>query len=320
VAPEIDAQVLIEPEYGYVGMIQFKNGKHSFFRNRNFNVNPQGASDIARDKGYAAFFLQKLGYPVPEGKTFFSAQFNKYLNIKRTMDDGYGYARQLGFPVIVKPNDSSQGKFVTKVHTKAEYYRAARKIFKSTRVMLVQRYYAAQDYRIVVMDDEVISVYLRTPLVVEGDGATPISGLLESKATAFKNMNRDTELDFDDYRIRMKLRRQGLSFESVLARGQALALLDNANLSTGGDALDMTEAIHPDFAAFCVRVTRDMGLRLCGVDVITEDITRPLAGQHPVVLEINSAPGLDNYASIGEEQHRRVEHLYRTVLLALERA
>ncbi len=310
----------MEPEYGFVGMIRFANGKSSFFRNHNFNINPQGAAAIAHDKGYAAFFLNALGYVTPEGQTFFSEEHNKHLTHKRRIDDGYAYAKKLRFPVIVKPNDGWQGKLVTKVYNKAEYYRAARKILKASRVMLVQRYYAGNDYRIVVMDEEVISVYQRKPLIVEGDGRTTIAKLLALKARGYITTGRDTKLDFEDFRISMKLKRQGLDLNSVPKNGEVIELLDNANLSTGGDAVELTDKIHKDFSKLCINVTRDMGLRLCGVDIITQDIAKPLRGQQYVVLEINSAPGLDNYAAIGKKQHLKMETLYRKVLLALEQA
>jgi D-alanine-D-alanine ligase-like ATP-grasp enzyme len=319
-APKMGAQVLMEPEYGFVGMIRFANGKSSFFRNHNFNINPQGAAAIAHDKGYAAFFLHALGYVTPEGQTFFSEEHNKHLTRKRTIDDGYAYAKALGFPVIVKPNDGRQGKLVTKVYNKTEYYRAARKILNASRVMLVQRYCVGNDYRVVVMDDEVISVYQRKPLVVEGDGKATIAKLLARKAREYIATGRDTKLNSEDFRIGMKLKRQGLSLNSVPKNGEVIELLDNANLSTGGDAIEWTHKIHPDFSRLCINITRDMGLRLCGVDIITQDIAKPLRGQQYIVLEINSAPGLDNYAFIGKKQHQRMETLYRKVLLALEQA
>ena len=86
---------------------------------------------------------------------------------------------------------------------------------------------------------------------------------------------------------------------------------------TGGDAVDVTHAIHPEFKRLAVNITKDMGLRMCGVDIITStDISMPMSDY--VVIEINSAPGLDNYASMGVEQQERVDELYLKVLKALE--
>ncbi len=307
----------MEPEYGFVGQITFKSGKKVLFRDRNFNINPLGSSEIARDKGYADFFLKHYGYHTSEGQTFFSEARNQRIEVKRTIDDGFSYAKKIGLPVILKPNNLSQGTLVTKVYNKREYYSVARKIFRRTPVMLVQRFYAGNDYRIVVLDNEVISAYQRIPLFVIGNGKSSIAELVVQKQEDFVSTERDTEIDLSDFRIMRKLKRQGLNLESILAKGEKVYLLDNANLSTGGDAIDVTDRIHPDFHQLAVRITKDMGLRMCGVDIITSnDISTPMKDY--VVIEINSAPGLDNYASIGNKQKDRVDELYLKVLKALE--
>ena len=316
VAPRIGAKVLMEPEYGFVGQITFKDGKRVLFRDRNFNINPLASSEIARDKGYADFFLKLYGYKTIEGQTFFSDERNQRIKIKRTIHDGFEYAKILGLPVILKPNNLSQGTLVTKVHNKREYYAVAKTIFKRCPVMLVQKYHAGFDYRIVVLDKEVISAYQRIPLFVIGNGRSSVMSLLIQKQKTFVRTGRDTEIELDDFRIVEKLRQQRLGLKSVVPNGQQLFLLDNANLSTGGDAIDVTEKIHRDFKRLAVGITKDMGLRLCGVDIITsDDIGSPMKDY--VIIEINSAPGLDNYASIGPPQKARVDNLYLTVLKAL---
>ena len=317
IAPRIGARALIEPEYGFVGLVQFKNGKKILFKDRNFNINPQGSSEIARDKAYASFFLKHFGYSVPGGKTFFSTRMNERIRIKRTIDDGFRYAKELGFPVIVKPNSLSQGVLVTKVHTKTEYYSIARKIFNKVGVMIVERFCLGNDYRIVILDNEVISAYQRIPLYVIGNGKASVSSLLKQKQKQFAAIGRDAEIDPTDFRIKMKLKHEGYSLKSVLGFGVKLYLLDNANLSTGGEAIDVTKKLHSSFSDLAIRVTKDMGLHLCGVDIITKgNIEEPLKDYS--IIEINSAPGLDNYASIGKEQSKKVHDLYFKVLKALE--
>jgi D-alanine-D-alanine ligase-like ATP-grasp enzyme len=317
VAPKIQARVLLEPEYGFVGLVTFKNGNRVLFRGTNLNINPLGSAEIAKDKGFAYFFLKHYGYQVPEGQTFFSDKLNERIEPKRTIDDGLSYSKKLGFPVIVKPNNLSQGTLVTKVYNKKEYYSTARKILQRSPVMLVQRCYSGRDYRIVVLDDDVISAYERIPLSVTGDGASTIEDLLVAKQAEFDGTGRDTEIDISDFRIKRKLKRQRLSLTSIPASGEVIRLLDNANLSSGGDADDVTEEIHADYYQLAVTVTKDMGLRMCGVDIMTNDIRQPM--QSYVLLEINSAPGLDNYASIGTKQKANVDELYLKVLRALER-
>lgn len=319
IAKRIGAKVLIEPEWGIVGQIEFRNGRKRYFRYNSIDLNPLGASDVAKDKDYAAFFMRKMGYPVPEGKTFFSSDWGKAIGSRRGIDAAYRYALGLGLPVIVKPNSGSQGGGVALVHTKAEFYRAMRAVFKADRVALVQRPVAGNDFRIVVLDDRVISAYQRIPLHVVGNGKSTIRMLLRDKERSFVASKRDTRIQWDDVRMARKLARQGLSLRSVPAAGETVFLLDNANLSTGGDSIDVTERLHPSVSNMAVRLTRDMGLRLCGVDLLTAgDIGEPL-GEH-TVLEINAAPGLDHYARSGKAQSKIVEELYLEVLRSMEHA
>lgn len=320
IAPRIGARVLIEPEWGIVGRITFNSGRHSYFRYNTLDLNPTGSSDIAKDKDYADFFMRALGYrTIPESKTFFSEQWAQVIGMpRRNIDAAYRYVRKLGFPIIVKPNSGSQGVGVSLAYNKREFYAAMRAVFKSDRVALVQRPVRGRDYRLVVLGRKVISAYERVPLSVSGDGRSTIGQLLNMKQRQFVAASRDTQIKTDDPRMARKLKRQGLTFRSVPDKGEKIYLLDNANLSTGGDAVDVTGKVHPVFRRIAVKLTRDMGLRLCGVDLMVEgDI-----GEKPNVywiLEINAAPGLDHYVKMGKQQEKIVEDLYLEVLRHLER-
>ena len=319
IAPRIGATVITEPEYGVVCKVTFKSGKNTFFRYNTTDLNPMGASEIARDKDYSNFFMKAMGYQtVPGSKTFYSDKWAKAIGAhRRNIDGAYRHALKLGFPVIVKPNSGSQGNGVALVHNKPEFYKAMRNVFKSDRVALVQKPVRGKDYRLVVLDKKIISAYERIPLSVVGNGKSSVNQLLKAKQKEFVASSRDTHLKIDDPRIRTKLKHQGLSMKSVPVEGQRVFLLDNANLSTGGDSVDVTAKVHPNFKKLAVELTRDMGLRLCGVDLMIEgDIS-----QKPDtywILEINSAPGLDHYAKIGKAQEKIVEDLYLEVLKHME--
>ena len=251
-------------------------------------------------------------------KRFFSKSWAKALGTpRRSLDAAYTYARKIGFPVVVKPNSGSQGAGVSIVYTKREFTTAMQRIFKADRVALVQKPVHGKDYRLVVLDKKVISAYERIPLCVLGDGTSTIRKLLQIKQKHFIASSRDTRINIDDPRIAIKLKHLGRTFRSVPAKGEQVFLLDNANLSTGGDSVDVTDTVHPEFKKCAVNLTRDMGLRLCGVDLMVDgDISQK--PQTFWVLEINSAPGLDHYAKIGKAQEKIVEDLYLKVLKHME--
>src|SRR5665213_2921060 len=112
-APKIGARVVMEPEWNIVGQIIFKNGRKRYFRYSALDLNPLGASLLAKDKDYANFFMAKMGYPAIPGKTFYSKDWAAAIESKRNIDAGYAYAQKLSNkfsrPVLVKPNNGQQG-------------------------------------------------------------------------------------------------------------------------------------------------------------------------------------------------------------------
>ena len=316
-AEEVGVQVFVERKHGYVGQISCPNGKIHYFRNTSFDLNPLGSSLVAKDKAYAALFMRKLGYPTIPGQTFYSTERCQRIGSVKDIDAAYRYACRLGFPVIVKPNSRSQGSNVSKANTKREFYQGARKALASDSVLLVQRFITGRDYRIVVLDGKVISAYERAPLTIMGDGHSTVEELLAEKQADFVKADRDTVLDSDDFRIRNRLTRAKLGLKSVLSKQQSFFLLDNANLSSGGDATDVTGSLHPRFKEIAIKLTQEMGLRYCGVDIMTERDLQQRTGKY-WITEINSSPGLDHYALSGEVQPKTVKDFYRQILIAIK--
>lgn len=313
IAEKVGAVVDFEPEFGHVGSITFPEGGYPvFFKGTHININRLASVEIANDKAYASFFLRKFGYRTPQEQTFFSDDQCRRINNTRNTEEACRYASELGYPVIVKPNDQSLGRLVAKAHSDDELRTMATKIFELTNVMLVQKLVTGSNYRIVALDDEIICAYQCFPLCVIGDGRSSIQQLLEAKQTEFKRQQRDTAIDLNDFRIAANLGRKGLEWSSVPSEGQRVPLLDNSNLSTGGEAKDVTSDIHPDYRVLATEVTGKMGLRFCGVDIMTSDLTQPLDPNYHII-EINATPGMDHYALSG---HANLDELYLKVLQA----
>jgi D-alanine-D-alanine ligase-like ATP-grasp enzyme len=317
--PKVGAKVIVEPEWGIVAQIIYKNGVVRSLRSYSLDLNPIASADIAKDKGYSKFFMKKLGYPVAPGITIFIDSWAKTAKSKRTIPYAETYAERLGYPVIVKPNSKSQGNGVSLVWNKKELKIALLKIFKDEKIAILEKYLPGKDYRVVVLDREIISAYERLPLAVVGDGQHSILTLLKKKQKNFVSHERDTKINLKDARIKSKLKKQGYVFSSILPKGEKIFLLDNANLSTGGDALDATKGIHKEFKKLAINVTKKMGLRIAGVDIMVRkgDITQDPKICKYYIIEINAAPGLDHYVTTGETQRKIVESMYLKVLKAL---
>ena len=319
-APKVGARVLVEPEWGIVSQIIYKNGVVRSLRMYSLDLNHIASADIAKDKGYAKFFMQEKGYPVAEGTTVFKDSWAKMVKSNRKIPYAINYAKKIGYPLIAKPNSKSQGADVFLVYDKKELIFALRKIFQEDKIAILEKYLPGKDYRIVVLDNKIISAYQRIPLCVTGDGKSSILDLLKQKQKSFINASRDTRINFNDNRIKIKLKRLGYSIaRTVLAIGQKIFLLDNANLSTGGDSVDVTSAIHPSFKKIAINLTREMGLRIAGVDLMVTEggIEDNSKNCNYYMIEINAAPGLDHYVTTGRKQKKIVEAMYLKVLKAL---
>ncbi|HEY9723566.1 MAG TPA: cyanophycin synthetase [Oscillatoriaceae cyanobacterium] len=242
------------------------------------------AVNIASDKDLTKSLLAEAGLPVPKGE------------IVRSADAAVSAARRLRGPVAVKPYDGNQGKGVSLNLTDPEQIRAAFELArKYARSVLVEQFIEGQDYRVLVVGDQVIAAARRMPAHVIGDGARPISELVSEEN---KNPMRGTghlkpmtTIKLDES-ARQVLERQGFTFESVPAAGQLVTLKENANLSTGGSAEDVTDQIHPKNAIACVRAAQKIGLDVAGIDVVCKDLADPLEDQRGALIEVNAAPGI----------------------------
>lgn len=318
-APKAGARVVLEPEWGFAGRLIYKNGVVRLFRGHILDMNHMGSAHIAKDKDFAKSLMCVRGFNTAEGETIFEDRWAKIVRSNRDISYAPSCADRLGYPVIVKPNSKAQGIGVALVSNKKELVCALEDVFKEDRVAIIERYLPGRDYRVVVLDGEIISAYQRIPLSVIGDGKNSVFYLLKRKQKDFIISGRDTKIDFDDKRIKMKLKRQGLTLKSVPAKGEKIFLLDNANLSAGGESVDVTNIIHTDFRKLAINLTKEMGLRMSGVDIMVTkgDITQSPRADNYYIIEINSAPGLGHYITTGSAQRKIVEDMYLKVLKAM---
>lgn len=292
------------------GIIELPGGRRHPFRARELGINLAGPSMLVNNKASTAFVLAALGYSVPEGVLYPVGPLDQ-------RDEALAYARSLGWPVIVKPNDRALGRGVSKVQDEHEFPAAWAAVRSLDADVLVQRFYPGADYRIVVFDDDIVAAYLRSPPELEADGTHTLAELCAAYNERLVAEGRATLFEPDDPSVQRTLLHQGLTLHSVPAAGRVVALLPNANLSMGGSAVDLTERLHPDYRRLCLGLRRDLGMRMCGIDLLAGDATAPL-GPH-VVLEVNRIPGMAHYASLGSPQRRRVDDVYRRLLREVER-
>ncbi len=242
------------------------------------------AESIAQDKQLTKKLLAAAGVPVPEGR------------IVQNIDDAWKAAQEIGLPVVLKPNDGNQGKGVTVNIRTEDALRAAYTSATSYRdEVLVERFMSGNDFRILVVGNKMVAAARRDPPKVVGDSKHTIKELVDivnqDPRRGSGHATSLTKIRFDDI-ARACLASQGFDEDSVPELGKRIHLRNNANLSTGGSATDVTDDVHPEVAARAVAAAQMVGLDICGVDVVCDTILKPLEEQAGGIVEVNAAPGL----------------------------
>ena len=242
------------------------------------------AESIAQDKDLTKRLLHAAGVPVPMGRPV------------ADVDDAWAVAEEVGLPVVVKPQDGNQGKGVTvNITTRAQLEAAFATAQSFSDEVMVERFLPGNDFRMLVVGHQLVAAARRDPPQVLGDGQHSVRELVDI-------VNQDprrgsghgtalTKIRLDDIAI-ARLASEGLTPESVPVQGQRVVLRNNANLSTGGSATDVTDDVHPEIAARAIEAAQTIGLHICGVDVICESMLKPLEEQGGGIVEVNAAPGL----------------------------
>jgi cyanophycin synthetase len=165
---------------------------------------------------------------------------------------------------------------------------------------LVEKFLPGSDYRLLVVGNKLVAAARREPPLVVGDGIHTVKELVDKvNADPRRGDGHSTSLTkikFDDIAIgRLKL--QDMEPNSVPEKGRRVILRNNANLSTGGTATDVTDDVHAEVAARVVVAAQMVGVDICGVDVVCESVLKPLEEQNGGIVEVNAAPGLRMHIS-----------------------
>ena len=244
---------------------------------------------IAQDKELTKKLLAAAGVPVPTGRSVSDAE------------DAWVAACEIGLPVVVKPKDGNQGKGVTVNITTKEHLTKAYAIATEFRDdILVERYMPGNDFRLLVVGDKLVAAARRDPPKVVGDGVHSIAELVAQvnldPRRGSGHSTSLTKIRIDDI-AHACLANQGFAVDTVPAKGQRVNLRNNANLSTGGSATDVTDDVHPEVAARAVAAAHMVGLDICGVDLVCDSILRPIEEVGGGIVEVNAAPGLRMHLS-----------------------
>ena len=247
------------------------------------------AESIAQDKELTKMLLHAAGVPVPNGR------------VVTTVEDAWAAAQEIDAPVVIKPRDGNQGKGVAvNISSHEQITLAFNVAVKISDEIIVERYLPGHDYRLLVIGKNLIAAARRDPPQVIGDGVHSIHQLVEQvNSDPLRGDGHATSLTkirFDDIAL-ATLAKQDYDANSIPPQGARIILRNNANLSTGGTATDVTDDVHPELAARAVAAAQMVGLDICGVDIVCNSVHKPLEEQEGGIVEVNAAPGLRMHLS-----------------------
>ena len=239
---------------------------------------------ITGSKSKTAHILRLAGIPVP------------LHSLARDEQHALQSAQQLGYPVVIKPDDREQGVGVgSGLQDEAAVVAAYRAALSHSRNILVEKHFAGEDYRLTVLKDQVVKILHRRAGGVFGDGVRTIGELVkvQQDTPRFKKALRQTGkplLELDGEALGLMLE-NGVTPDTVPARGDFVAMRRKNNISAGGiQALVPVEHAHPDNIALAVRATHAVQLDVCGVDLLLPDISKSWLETGAVIIEMNSKP------------------------------
>jgi cyanophycin synthetase len=256
------------------------------------------AVDIACNKEETKRMLELASIPVASG------------GICVDEEDLESVIKKIGYPIVIKPLDGNHGKGASINVKNWEDAVAGLAYAKNySRRVIVEKFITGFDFRVLIIDNKLVAAAKREPAHVKGDGNHNIQQLIDEtnkdprRGYGHENVLTQIDVDRDTTDLLEKL---GYTLETVPMKDEIVYLKSTANLSTGGTSIDVTDMMHPENIFLCERISRVIGLDVCGVDIMAENLTQPLKENGGCILEVNAAPGFRMHLAPSEGLPRNV--------------
>jgi cyanophycin synthetase len=256
------------------------------------------AVDIACNKEQTKKMLDAASIPVASG------------GICVDEEDLEAVVKKIGYPIVLKPLDGNHGKGASiNVKTWEDAVEGLAYAKKYSHRVIVEKFITGYDFRVLIIDNKLVAAAKREPAHVKGDGKQTIQQLIEEtnldprRGYGHENVLTQIDVDRDTTDLLEKL---GYTLETVPRKDEVVYLKSTANLSTGGTSVDITDMMHPENIFLCERISRVIGLDICGVDIMAENLTQPLKETGGCILEVNAAPGFRMHLAPSEGLPRNV--------------
>ncbi len=256
------------------------------------------AVDIACNKEQTKKMLEAASIPVANG------------GICVDEEDLEEVIQKIGYPIVIKPLDGNHGKGASiNIKNKKDAIEGLAYAKKYSHRVIVEKFITGFDFRVLIIDNKLVAAAKREPAHIKGDGVRPIQELIEEtnkdprRGYGHENVLTQIDVDRDTTDLLEKL---NYTLDTIPKKNEVVYLKSTANLSTGGTSIDVTDMMHPENIFLCERISRVIGLDVCGVDIMAKNLTQPLKENGGCILEVNAAPGFRMHLAPSEGLPRNV--------------
>lgn len=256
------------------------------------------AVDIACNKELTKRMLHDAAIPVPMGDLIVDEE-----DLQRVI-------KKIGYPIVIKPLDGNHGKGSSiNVNDWVSSLTGLEHAQKYSKKVIVEKYITGYDFRVLVINNKMVAAARRVPAHVVGDGESNLEKLIEKenkdprRGYGHENVLTEITIDKDTLELLEKLQ---YTLETVPQKGEIVYLKSTANLSTGGTSIDVTDMVHPENITMAERISKIIGLDVCGIDIMAENLTQPLKESGGAIIEVNAAPGFRMHLAPSEGLPRNV--------------
>ena len=256
------------------GMLHFGAGRCSWYPQNNAT-----ASTLASDKHFTSRILREAGVPALGGEYFFLHDRHRaHRPAGHERSDAIDCFTRLGGAAFVKPLTGSRGDFAQAVHGEAALVRYLDDVMKHYDAVLIQPIIEGIEYRVFLLDDDVLYCARKYPPSVTGDGVHTARELLAAHNDTLRARGLSPA----------SLSNNDPSLDAVPAKGERREIPGRMNLSAGGTTM-LAEAPSEKAITLSRQAARAIGLRVAAIDMFVDIGGDPDAIE---IIEVNSNPSI----------------------------
>jgi glutathione synthase/RimK-type ligase-like ATP-grasp enzyme len=255
--------------------------------------NDSTSSFLATDKYFANVILSTHSIPNTGGDYFFlNDRFSKFRSPGHEARDALHHFQKLGSVAFLKPLLGSRGDFAQLISSESELNRYIAEVSKYYDSIIMQPVHKGREYRIFVLDGEVLYCARKHEPVIAGDGKSTVRELVAGHVSELVKSGISSAAQLFHLPAEPNLDR-------IADFGELIVLPGRRNRSAGGSMI-LENPKNPN-AAFRLAVSAAsvLNLNVAGVDIFDDDATTEDARIR--IIEVNANPAIRLLEDVGRE-------------------